>query len=103
MDREDYGAYYRKFTLYAKFLKSITHLSERDERLQFVDGLPESLREKVLRRLELTHPAVAVSAGYPVADSHEAALRVFSDSDYTAVVVPIVNFSLINSTPGCFI
>ena len=82
MDREDYGAYYRKFTLYAKFLKSITHLSERDERLQFVDGLPESLCEKVLRRLELTHPAVAVSTDYPVADSHEAALRVFSDSDY---------------------
>ena len=82
MDHEDYGAYYPKFTLYAKFLKSITHLSKRDERLQFVDGLPESLREKVLRRLELTHPAVAVSAGYPVADSHEAALQVFSDSDY---------------------
>ena len=81
MDREDYVAYYRKFTLYTKFLKSITHLSEYDERLQFVDGLPESLCEKVLCRLELTHPTVTVSTGYPVADSHEAALQVFSGSN----------------------
>ena len=76
MTRDDYGAYYREFSVIADYLVTQHRLSEREKQILYLDGLPNSVHDPVLLRLELKCPDALSGDDYPFSAVHEAALHV---------------------------
>ena len=66
--RAEYGAYMRKMKQITTFLKARGSVSENEARRAYVWGLPEELREKVLRRLQVKSPDTPHDIPFSIAE-----------------------------------
>ena len=70
MTHDDYSAYYHEFSVIADYLVTQHHLSEREKQILYLDGLPNSVHNLVLLRLELKCLDALSSDDYPFSAVH---------------------------------